>query len=155
MNTRSTEMGTGRADGNILGAMPWLRERFLATGGERPDETANELDRFFRLTQITDEPIAMVGGNVDKMWHRLIEFTEFYGDFCESRYGGFVHHRAKTATSPVPDEAVRNFYRLYEKEYGPVPQIWNVGTPQAIIDYGTGKIGALPSSAKWSGWPGR
>lgn len=144
-----------RPEGEWLENAPWVRERFTDTGGQNPDETARELDRFFNLTQLTDEPLAMVGGNVDKMWHRMLEFTEFYFDFCKARYGEIIHHRSRTASSPVPDQAVRNFYRMYERVYGAIPEIWNIGTPQALIDFGTGKIEALPSSVKWSGWPGR
>jgi hypothetical protein len=140
---------------NWLSSAPWVRERFVHTGGQSPEETAGELHRFFLLTKLTNEPIAMVGGNIDKMWHRLIEFTEFYTDFCKSTYGEVIHHRSRTASSPVPDQAVRNFFQMYEREYGAVPEIWFVGTPQALIDYGTGKIDVLPSAAQWSGWPGR
>lgn len=144
-----------RINSNWLSAAPWVRHRFIESGGQSPDEVAVELDRFFQLTTHTSQPLAMISPNIDKMWHRLIEFTEYYGNFCTSRYGSIIHHRSRTPSSPVPDDAVRNFFDDYERVFGQLPKIWERDTPAEMVAFGRRQVDHLPSMIAWSGWPGR
>lgn len=138
-----------------LEAAPWVRHRFTESGGHSPDEAARELDRFFHLTTRTSQPLAMISPNIDKLWHRLIEFTEFYEGFCTSRYGALIHHRSRTPSSPVPDEAVRNFFDQYDRVFGSLPEIWERDAPARIVAFGRRHLDHLPAALAWSGWPGR
>ena len=138
-----------------MAAVPGLRFRFEQSGGVEFEKAAKELHRFFCLTRHTDEPIAMISPNIDKLWHRLIEFTETYSQFCEETFGETIHHRARTPQTAVPDEAVRNFYRLYEEWYGPLPEIWEVGAPTNMVAFGRNMVDQLSPEIAWSGWPGR
>jgi hypothetical protein len=134
---------------------PWIKESFEMSGGQKADEVYQELHRFFELTKITDEPLAMVNPKIDHMWHKLTECTEQYEEFCVSNYGSMIHHRPRTMATPVAPEAVRNFYRHYEAEYGVIPAIWDDGTSVDLMAYGRGQRDTLPVAAQWSGWPGR
>lgn len=137
-----------------LEAMPWVRQRFQETGGTDVTERAMELDKFFLLTTQTPKPLAMISRGIDHLWHRLIEYTEFYSEFCVTRYGHIVHHRSRTETMPVPDIAIRNFYNEYEKAFGQVPTIWERDASPEMIAYGRGRADFIPSEINWSGWPG-
>ena len=138
-----------------LEARPFVREQFLAAGGYEPELAGRELARFFLLTTRTDNPIAIINPNIDLLWHKFIEFTEEYGTFCRAEFGDLVHHRSRTATTPVPDEAVRNFYDQYTAAFGSIPDVWESGTPPAISEYGRRLVKSLPCELRWSGWPGR
>lgn len=140
----------------LLDRFPQLREHYAAAGGTDADAAADALSRFFELTRRTDAPLAMISPKVDLLWHRFIEFTEDYGGFCEQEYGAMIHHRPRTAATPVPDQAVRNFYSAYVAEFGhEIPPIWERGVPAEVVAYGRGKAERLPSNYRWSGWPGR
>ena len=134
---------------------PWIKESYEMSGGVRTSEVYHELDRFFELTKITDDPLAMVNPKIDHMWHKLTECTEQYGEFCISNYGSMIHHRPRTMATPVAPEAVRNFYRHYQSAYGAIPSIWDEGTAPELMAYGRGQRDTLPVTAQWSGWPGR
>jgi hypothetical protein len=138
-----------------LSEYPCVKEHFQASGGVEAERTAAELLRFFDLTRVTDKPLAMVNKNIDLLWHKFIEFTELYTDFCEHRYGAIIHHRPRTATSAVPASAIRNFYSTYSHVFGPLPPAWEEGTPNEIARYGLGETSHLPAPLRWSGWPGR
>lgn len=139
----------------LLEAYPQLREHYVAAGGDNADAVAGELERFFGLTRVTNAPLAMVSPKMDLMWHKFIEFTEDYAPFCQQRYGEMIHHRPRTATTPVPQEAVRNFRELYDAEYGSVPDIWWQDVPADLIAYASGELDVLSPAHRWSGWPGR
>lgn len=138
-----------------LEAYPQVEEHYRVAGGDRSDEVAGELGRFFELTRSVDVPLAMVSPRMDLMWHKFIEFTEDYGPFCETNYGAMIHHRPRTASTPVPEDAVRNFRRSYEAKFGEIPAIWWDDVPDAVCDFANGKIDRLPPAYRWSGWPGR
>lgn len=143
-------------------AAQWLREyphvweRFAGVySSTTPDnEVATELLRFFELTKVTDFPMAMVSPSIDKLWHTFIEFTEDYTLFCEQRYGRYIHHRPRTSRTPVPQQAIRNFYSAYQKVYGDRPRLWDIDVPREIELYGIGTLDFIPDNLRWSGWPG-
>jgi hypothetical protein len=131
-----------------------LKGEFEAAGGCDFESSAAELERFFELTRHTDEPLAMISRNIDLLWHKFLEFTEHYREFCEARYGAFLDHRPRTSATPVPEVAVRNFYREYASHYGDIGQVWERDAPSALVAYGRGQTDTL-GEARWSGWPGR
>ena len=139
----------------MLNEMQFLRQRFEETDGVDFEEAAIELEKFFILTTVTDQPLAMINKNFDKLWHRFIEFTEVYEKYCRSRYGFMIHHRSRTMTTPIGDAAVRNFYAAYEAHFGAVPSIWEKYAPAELTDFGRGRSTAIPARIAWSGWPGR
>ena len=145
----------GDALANWLGRRPFVREQFEVAGGLNADSSAAELARFFALTRVTDEPLAMINPNIDLLWHKFLEFTAEYEQFCSQEFGGIIHHLPRTSTTPVPDLAVRNFYDQYAKYFGALPAAWEAGTPTAVTRYGRRQSDALPADFRWSGWPGR
>lgn len=131
-----------------------LEERFLDNGGSNFREAAIELEKFFDITRTFDAPLAMINPNIDLLWHSFIEFTEDYQDYCKRTLGKFVHHRPRTARTPVPPEAILNFVEQYEKKYGSMPAVWLKDTPVEVLDYAQRRTNKLPENLKWSGWPG-
>lgn len=143
------------ASAGLLDGLPFVRERYEQAGGTSTHIVAEELDRFFRMTLRVDCALAVISRDVDELWHRLLEFTEFYEDFCRARYGHMIHHRPRTKALDVAPAAVRNFYDAYQSCYGPVPAIWERGAPPALVAYGRRRIDCMPDAVAWSGWPGR
>ena len=67
---------------------------------------------------------------VDLAWHELILCTRYYADFCEQRYGRFIHHH------PGGDEKENNdqFHKtltLYREQFGEPPVFWWGGDQHA------------------------
>jgi len=138
-----------------LQSFPWVRDRYLEQGGTDVEECAHELERFFELTRKTNLPLAMISRQVDLLWHTFIQFTESYAAFCQSRFGEMIHHRSRTPHSPVPDAAVRNFVKAYERNFGPLTERWIETAEPALLAFALGKTDSLDPAARWSGWPGR
>jgi hypothetical protein len=134
---------------------PWAVEAFLAAGGQRPEEAAAELDKFFVLTRVVSSPVAVISRNIDLLWHKLIEHTELYPQLCLRRYGLFIHHRPRSDHTPVPASAIRTFYGAYAACHGTVGAAWEQDAPMAIVRYGRGLTDQLDDEVRWSGWPGR
>ena len=128
---------------NWLGDYPWVRARFLEQCDADADECGRELGRFFALTQLTDEPLAVIS-----------QFTESYGAFCEGALGRLLHHRSRTEFSPVPDRAVRNFFEAYKAQFGAVPSIWIEDADPQLVAFARGEVEQIPAAVAWSGWPG-
>jgi hypothetical protein len=137
-----------------LTQLSFLRESFYRERGVEFAKSSRELERFFILTSLTSEPLAMISPNIDLLWHKFLEFTEIYREFCASRFGYFIDHRPRTAATPVPEGAVRNFYAEYARHFGPVGDVWERDAPPALVAYGRGLTDKL-GEARWSGWPGR
>ena len=135
----------------------FLKDRFeeVHSGRESFSETVNELKRFFRLAVKYDEPIAMVSDAVDKLWHTFLIFTPQYRRFCDDAFGEFIDHQPHTGDTPVPEEALTNFFNLYTREYGEPGPIWISKYPAEIVD--KLKSGIVPDgfAYQWSGWTGR
>ena len=131
-----------------------VQGEFERAGGQDFLAAAAELERFFTLTTHTSQPLAMISKNIDLLWHKLLECTEFYREFCQSRFGQFIDHRPRTAATPVPEVAVRNFYGEYARHFGTVGDLWERDAPPALVAYGRGVTEKL-GEARWSGWPGR
>jgi hypothetical protein len=142
------------SQGRRLASAKHLQSEFEAAGGRDFAASAAELERFFDLTRHTDAPLAMISRNIDLLWHKFLEFTEHYRDFCLSGYGTFIDHRPRTSATPVPEAAVRNFYREYARHYGQVGRLWERDAPAELVAYGRGRTDTL-AEARWSGWPGR
>ena len=71
---------------------------------------------------------------VDKAWHEFLLFTRDYQQFCEKRYGRFIHHNPYDA----PDRGgYRATIAAYTAQYGrPSPRIWPTGYTIAGICVG-------------------
>jgi hypothetical protein len=57
--------------------------------------------RFRQLENFLDKASTCVASpslTVDEAWHEFVLHTQFYADFCMSRYGRFIHH---VPTSPL------------------------------------------------------
>ena len=75
---------------------------------------------------------------VDKAWHEFLLFTREYQQFCEKRYGRFIHHNPyEAADKGGYDETIR----AYTARYGAPPRrIW----PMRFMGGGaTGSCGGL------------
>lgn len=59
------------------------------------EELFTETKKWLWLTTRADAPPLVITSEmkmVDEMWHNFVLFTPEYMKFCESRFGGYVHH---------------------------------------------------------------
>ena len=62
---------------------------------------------------------------VDKAWHEFLLFTREYQQFCEERYGRFIHHDPYETRD---EGAYQETIRAYTARYGRPPgRIWPTG----------------------------
>ena len=58
---------------------------------ESVENLLNEVLRFMALVAHYNETLTP-SITVDNTWHELILFTSAYAEFCQSRFGRFIHH---------------------------------------------------------------
>lgn len=87
-------------------------------------DAVDEYRKFLFLVSIGNRGMAMCSREVDEVWHNHILFTEEYRDFCQSTYGGFMHHKPATPRDPMDPEAVYRFHTAYASVFGPLHPIW-------------------------------
>jgi len=79
-----------------------------------------EAIRFLTLIASTPGKILTPSQVVDDVWHEFILCTQAYTDFCQERYGRYVHHHpGGDATKHA--EQFRQTLGLYQERYGPPP----------------------------------
>jgi hypothetical protein len=118
-------------------------------------KTVEEFKRFMTLVAKQDAPLAVMSKSVDELWHTFIIHSPQYHEFCEKIFGEYIHHQPHGPQTPVPEEALTNFFDAYRAEFGTVSAEWTDGyDPVTIAHLMTGKI---PDNFqyKWSGWTGR
>jgi hypothetical protein len=118
----------------------------------RADEAELEFKKFLVLTVLGYSPLGMLGKLPDEIWHQFILFTEEYSKFCDSVFGGPLHHYPDTPMTPVPLESGRVFVMAYRKHFGPLPRIWFEEMPEPVREFYDREelVGAPPSWA--SAW---
>lgn len=80
-----------------------------------------EMVRFLDLCASSSSELAP-SRKVDKAWHEFILFTSSYADFCERRYGRFLHHNPTGRPDP---EAYERTVVAYTARYGmPSRRLW-------------------------------
>lgn len=88
------------------------------------DETVaiKELERFFVVADVfhqeTGKRAFMPACPVDSEWHALLDSPEEYSDLCTDTVGREIKHQ------PAKGEGQIEWAALYEKLYGPLPDIW-------------------------------
>jgi len=72
--------------------------RFMDQWGvseEEAEELFTETKKWLWLTTRQDAPPLVITGEMkmlDEMWHNFVLFTPEYMQYCDSRFGGYVHH---------------------------------------------------------------
>lgn len=114
-----------------------------------------EFKKFLKLVLKQDKPLAMIGKGIDELWHTFIIHTPQYREFCEEVFGEFIDHQPHGPQTPVPEEALTNFFEIYPKEFGVISSEWTDGYEPAFI--ASLQSGVVPEGFvyKWSGWTGR
>jgi hypothetical protein len=93
---------------------PAAGERLLA-------ELLKFLDLSAEMTAHGDDRRLVPSVPVDVAWHAFILHTRAYTDFCESAYGGYLHHDPTPPDKPVGPGGVFEYLRtrvLMEERYG-------------------------------------
>lgn len=116
-----------------------------------------ELKKYFGLMKRTNKPLAIPSKMVDDIWHAFILFTPQYVSFCNNEFGEYIHHQPNTSETPVPLEALTNFYAEYVAMYGQVHPIWYEDfDSKTVANLKDLKVSPLfAKQYRWSGWPGR
>ena len=97
-----------------------------------------ECVRFLDLCAASDEPLAP-SKKVDRAWHEFLLFTRLYHDFCEGRYGRFLHHDPRETSEPA---AYDRTLAAYTARYGqPSRRIWPATGPAGSGCGGSGDGG--------------
>lgn len=109
-----------------------------------------ELRKFFALIYKFRKPIAMISPRIDCLWHSLITFTPLYRAFCQEVFGYYLDHVPRTATTPISETAVWDFFTQYESTFGDVPKPWFDGLSQTLIE--AIRNHHVPKELLWSGW---
>ncbi len=136
----------------------YLRSRYTEDHPEYAtffDEAVEELRKFYKLTTSSAGPLAVLSKKVDALWHTHVLHTPQYRRFSDELLGTYIDHQPHSEQTPVPGEAITNFYREYAEHFGEVPTIWQEDIPGEYV--GRLRAGELPSqllATRWSGWPG-
>lgn len=62
---------------------------------------------------------------IDEAWHNFLLFTEEYAGFCETFFGGFVHHQPSTSKTPLRGNRIADTIALAEMIYGDLSENWS------------------------------
>lgn len=136
---------------------PYVLEKLVTEGKlEGEDLIAIEFafKRFMKLVLTSTKPLAMIDRRVDGYWHMFILFTPQYREYCAEVLGFFVDHQPRTAFTPVPPSAIKNFVDQYIEKYGELDEFWlHTLTPELRDAVRRGDVPA-DLSFQWSGWTG-
>lgn len=106
-----------------------------------------ELKRYLALCAMNPEVNYGMKGQVDKLWHEFILFTEAYATFCENVSGRFLHHRPHVPGQIDADDAGDGYERFladYESAYGESApaDIWPRASDEVL-----GTLGDAPTTS--------
>lgn len=62
---------------------------------------------------------------IDEAWHHFLLFTEEYAAFCETFFGGFVHHQPSTRKTPLRGNRIADTIALAGMIYGDLSENWS------------------------------
>ena len=105
-----------------------IRDRLVSIGsapGPRwAEEAIFEFKRYLGMRAVFPDPITMLSGDVDEVWHTCLVFTRLYADLCDRAFGGFLHH--DPGTDPNLDRAASwgEFEEAYRSLYGEPGMLW-------------------------------
>lgn len=138
--------------------LSFLKERFMDVypcSNAEFEEVQSEFKKFMVLVLTQNQPLAVVSEGVDELWHTFMIFSPQYHEFCNSIFGEYVHHQPHTGATPVPAEALTNFFKAYDHAFGQLAPIWHDKYPDEVI--ASLEAGRVPRdfTYKWSGWTGR
>ena len=110
----------------LLASKPILRSKLQAAcrvDAEGARDILVEVVRFLSLC--AESPAALTPSpRVDDAWHELVLCTRLYAEFCERRFGRFIHHDPG-GTREDNAEQFRDTMRRYVAAYGsPDPRFW-------------------------------
>lgn len=152
----TAEMGLDRLGSYDLG---FLRDKFCEENPKFANlfgEISAELRRFFELVLTGKGPLAVLSKKVDALWHTFVVHTPQYRKFCDEVNGGYIDHQPHSEATPVPGEAITNFYQEYMSRFGSVPEIWTEEIPPAhVVAISQGQLPSEMLQRRWSGWTGR
>jgi hypothetical protein len=127
-----------------------LRDRVLRSQDEYR-KAFTELKKYLWLSALTGRPLPMTSRAIDDVWHQFILFTVEYHRFCDRFFGYYMHHSPNLPRAPEPEDGsmVKEFFRLYKENFGPVPRLWVDGqtrTSEAFFG-DTLALGSLASAS--------
>ncbi|HWD90795.1 MAG TPA: hypothetical protein VG938_00465 [Verrucomicrobiae bacterium] len=69
-------------------------------------ECFEDLKKFLYMAVLADKPVAPTE-KLDEMWHNFILYTMDYAEYCQTRFGLFVHHRPRRRDDPKSTRNMR------------------------------------------------
>jgi hypothetical protein len=95
------------------------------------DEALFEFRRYLGLRALCTPPPLMLSKHIDAVWHTCLLFTRLYVDLSQQAFGEFVHHDPATAPEPDPEARWLEFASAYERCYGELGRLWQMGRRHA------------------------
>ena len=92
-------------------------------------EASCELKKFFALSKLYGQSMAMTSPRIDEVWHQFILFTRDYHKFCDDFIGRYFHHDPNIPSrmnNSAIHESYHNFINAYTQTYGDIPSIWGI-----------------------------
>ena len=109
-----------------------IRARLVEKGLMTPgwaDEAIFEFRRYLGLRAVRPEPITMLSGDVDEVWHTCLIFTRLYADLCQQVFGGFFHHDPTMEAAGDRKALWLEFEAAYRQLYGDPGPFWLMWRP--------------------------
>jgi hypothetical protein len=110
-----------------------IHRRLTRSGAMTPgwaDTAIFEFRRYLGIRAVFAEPVTMLSGDVDEVWHTCLLFTRLYADLCQQAFGRFLHHDPETEGDTdrmAAWSAFASSYRCLCGEPGFVWQVWRPG----------------------------
>jgi hypothetical protein len=103
-------------------------ERQEAIPHELVDEAIAEFRRYLALRVIHDQPVPMLSGWVDEVWHACILDSRFYFELCTAVFGSYLHHQPGEPDADL-DTEWDAFEDAYLATFAEMSAIWSVWRP--------------------------
>jgi hypothetical protein len=90
-------------------------------------ECFDDLKKFLYMAVLADMPVAPTE-KLDSLWHEFLLYTMDYAEYCQTRFGIFVHHRPRRRDDPKSTRNMR----------------------QETLDFAIELFGELPTNFKYT-----
>lgn len=95
------------------------------------DAALLEFRRYLGLRALCTPAPMMFSKHIDAVWHTCLLFTRLYAHLSQQAFGEFVHHDPATAPDPDPEARWQEFVIAYERCYGELGWLWQMGRRRA------------------------
>ena len=104
----------------------------MVQSAEEAEALFDEVKRYLVLSRSDRERIyAMHSLRIDDVWHQFILYTKEYAQFCQTYFGGYIHHAPSNAPksdaeSQIEIASLADFRDRYRELFGALPSdLWD------------------------------